>query len=145
MEKITNIEFPRKSWFTTRALILALWGALSFTSCDSATGNDVLDKQQELERIEFQLSSNIESRKELGEKYNKLLKYPRTKSNEWDIDRSLSGIYQAIVELDEKIQTLEEDRLNAEKQLNECKSNAQTFYAPNKPIALDKWDHLLVK
>ena len=145
MENFQSYCLPKKSWLTTKALIFTLRWVLSLTSCDDTTNSDISNQQQKLERIEFKLSSNIESRKKLGAKYNKLLKYPKTKSNEWDIDRSLSGLYQAIIELDENIQKLEEDRLNTEKELNECKSNTQIFYAPNKPIDLDRWDHLLVK
>ena len=76
-------------------------------------------------------------------KYNKLLKYPKTKSNEWNINRSLSWLYLAIQKLDWEIEKLEVERLNDEEELNECKSNAQIFYVPNGPMALDRWDHLL--
>ena len=145
MENLTTNETTKKSGMLWKTLTLALCGALAFgnISCGSTTQEDVRKQEQEIEGINFQLSSYIKSRKDLVEKYNKLLKYPKTESNKQDINRSLSGIHETIIEYDEKIRELGEDRLDATKTLNEYMAEVETFYAPNTPIDPNRWDFLL--
>ena len=145
MELLTTTQTPRKSGIMWKALTLALCGALTFgnISCGSKTPEDVREQEEEVERLNFQLESYIKARKELVANYNKLLKYPKTESNKYDINRSLAGIHETIIEYDEKIKDLGEDRLEATKDLHEYRAKVETYYAPNTPIDPNRWDFLL--
>lgn len=151
MEKTTNIEISadttntKKSWILLKALTLALCWTLTFgnISCGGPSPKDVMKQEQKMERINFQIANYIKARKKLVEDYNSLLAYPVTESNKWDIKLSLSGIYETIVEYDEKIQDLSEDRLDAEKDLNYYTAEVESAYTPNTPIDPNRWDFLL--
>jgi len=145
MEKITTVETPRKSGLIWKTLTFALWVALSFSniSCWNTTQKDVMEQQKKIENLSSQISDYINARKKLAEDYNKLLKYPKSKSNKNDINRSLAQIYEKISEYDEKLEDLAEDKLEAIDKLNEYIWNLEINYAPNEPIDPDRWDFLL--
>ena len=146
MEKIpTTTTTTKKSKGTLKLLTLLLCWALTVgnVSCGSKTPKDVMKQEQKLETINFQLSNYIKARKKLAEDYNSLLQYPVTESNKRDIKLSLSGIYETIVEYDETIQDLSEDRLKAKKTLNKYTAEVEALYAPDTPIDPNRWDFLL--
>ena len=145
MEKLTTTDTPRKSGLMWKTLTLALCGALSLSmiSCWNTTSKDVLKQQKKVESLSFQISHYIDARKQLVEDYNKLLKYPKSKSNKYDINRSLAQIYEKISEYDEKLEDLAEDKLKAIDKLNEYIWNLEVNYAPNEPIDPNRWDFLL--
>ena len=145
MEKLTTTDTPRKSGFMWKTLTLALCGALSLSmiSCWNTTSKDVLKQQKKVESLSFQISHYIDARKQLVEDYNKLLKYPKNKSNKNDINRSLAQIYEKISEYDEKLEELAEDKLEAIDKLNEYIWDLEVNYAPNEPIDPNRWDFLL--
>jgi hypothetical protein len=78
-----------------------------------------MEQQKKIENLSSQISDYINARKKLAEDYNKLLKYPKSKSNKNDINRSLAQIYEKISEYDEKLEDLAEDKLEAIDKLNE--------------------------
>ena len=152
MKKTTNMEnltttntTTKKSGLLWKALTLSLCAALALgnISCGKTTPKDVMKQEQKMEKINFQISNYIKARKKLAEDYNSLLAYPAAESNKRDIKLSLSGIYETIVEYDEKIQELSEDRLDAEKVLNDYTAEIESFYAPNTPIDPNRRDFLL--
>ena len=76
MERLTTTETTKKYGILWKTLTFALCGALTLSniSCGSTTQEDVREQEEEIERINSQLTIYIKSRKELVEKYNKLLK-----------------------------------------------------------------------
>ena len=145
MEILTTTEAPKKTGMWWKALTLTLCGVLSLSniSCGSTTPEDVREQEEEVDRLNFQIASYITSRKQLVENYNKLLKQPKTEANKQDINRSLAGIYETIVEYDKKIRELRDDKLEATKTLHEYRADVETFYAPNTPMDPNRWDFLL--
>ena len=144
MERLTS-ESTRKSGLMWNVLSLALCWALSFSniSCGNKTQKDVIQQQQKLESINFQLSHYIQARKNLVVDYNKLLKYPKTNSNKNDINKSLYQMFEVITDYDEKIEDLAKDKINAEVDLNDYIADLGSWVLPNNPIDPDKWDFLL--
>ena len=134
MERLTTTETTKKYGILWKTLTFALCGALTLSniSCGSTTQEDVREQEEEIERINSQLTIYIKSRKESVEE-----------SNKQDINRSLSGIHEKITEYDEKIRELGEDRLDATKTLDEYRAKVKTFYSPNTPIDPNRWDFLL--
>jgi len=146
MERLTT-ESTRKSGLMWNVLSLALCGALSFSniSCGNKTQKDVIQQQQKLESINFQLSHYIQARKDLVVDYNKLLKYPKTNSNKNDINKSLYQMFEVITDYDEKIEDLAKDRIEAIDDLNKYISDLGVNSSPNQPIDPNRWDFLLTK
>lgn len=144
MEKIPNYEW-QKRWLSQKFISLALCAAMAIgnSSCRSTTEKDVLDQENKIENIDFQISHYISARKNFVEKYNNLLKQPRTESNKALINESLWQLYKAIKKYDEKIEDLAEDRIDAEVDLNEYIADLGTSTLPSKPIDPNKWDFLL--
>ena len=148
MTKTTNREIPsritteKKSTTLRRALSSALYGALIFAnvSCGDSIPQSIMEQEQKIEEINFQLSNYIKARNELAEDYNKLRKL-RTESNKRDVNMSLAGIYETIVEYDERIKELTEEEIENKKILTE----EETFFIPNDTIPTDRWIHLLKK
>ena len=144
MERIITTETPRKSGLVSKSLVaLSLCGALTLSSCWGTTEKDVLKQQEEVERVNFQISSFIEARKKLVKDYNKLLNYPKTESNKWDINRSLAGMRSTIMEYDEKIWELAEDRLEAIDNLNRDISDLDVAVSFDTPLDENRRDFLL--
>lgn len=145
MESFTTTETHKKSWFISKALGFTLCWVLTLTniSCGKATQKDVMEQQKKIENLSSQISDYINARKKLAEDYNKLLKYPKSKSNKNDINRSLAQIYEKISEYDEKLEDLAEDKLEAIDKLNEYIWNLEVNYTPNEPIDPNRWDFLL--
>lgn len=145
METLTSSTSVRKSWFNSKMLSLALWAALTFwnISCWNTTQKDVMEKQEKVENLSFQISHYISARKGFVEKYNKLLKYPKNKTNEANINNSLSQLYEVIVDYDEKIADLAEDKIDAEVNLNEDIANLWNWFNLKWPIDPNKRDFLL--
>jgi flagellar hook-associated protein FlgK len=102
-----------------------------------------MEQERKVESLSSQISDCINSRKWFVEKYNTLLKYPKTKENKAKIYKSLSQLYDAITEYDEKIEDLAKDKIDAEVKLNEYISEVWSVSLPNNPIDPDKWDFLL--
>ena len=105
-----------KRWIIRKAFTLALCGALALgnASCGHKTEKDVMEQQMKVEALSFQISHYISARKWFVEKYNTLLKYPKT-----------------------------EDKLDAEVDLNDYIAEAWSGILPNNPIDPNKWDFLL--
>ena len=152
MTKTTNREIPsritteKKSTILHKALTSALYGALIFAnvSCGDSIPQSIMEQEQKIEEINFQLSNYIKARNELAEDYNKLRKL-RTESNKRDVNMSLAGIYETIVEYDERIKELTEEELENKKILTEYTTEEETFFIPNDTIPTDRWIHLLKK
>lgn len=134
-----------KRWLIWKAFTLALCGALTFgsASCGHKTEKDVMEQERKVESLSSQISDCINSRKWFVKKYNTLLKYPKTKANKAKIYESLSQLYDAITECDEKIEDLAKDKIDAEVKLNDYISEVWSLSLPNNPIDPDKWDFLL--
>ena len=144
MERITTTEAPRKSGLVSKSLIaLSLCGILTLSSCWGTTEKDVLKQQEEVERVNFQISSYIDARKKLVKDYNKLLNYPKTESNKWDINRSLAAMRSTIIEYDEMIWELAEDRLEAIDNLNRNVADLDVAVSFDTPIDENRRDFLL--
>ncbi len=146
MENLTTIDTTtKKSGRLWKALALSLCTALTLgnISCGKTTAKDVMRQEQKMEEINHQIANYIKARKKLAEDYNSLLAYPVSESNKRDIKLSLSVIYETIVEYDEKIQELSEDRLDAERVLNDYTAEVEGVYAPNTPIDPNRRDFLL--
>ena len=134
-----------KKWIIWKAFTVALCGVLAFgsASCGHKTEKDVMEQQKKVETLSFQISHYISARKWFVEKYNTLLKYPKTEANKAQIYESLSQLYDVISEYDEKIADLAEDKLDAEVDLNDYIANLGTDILPSNPIDPNKWDFLL--
>lgn len=144
MEKMLTHEWQKK-WIWQKAINLALFTMISFgtASCRSTTEKDVMDQQNKIENIDFQISHYITARKDFVEKYNKLLAYPKTEANKNRIKESLWQLYEVIRDYDEKIEDLAEDKIDAEVDLNDYIADLGTWALPNNPIDPNKWDFLL--
>jgi len=134
-----------KRWIIWKAFTLALCGALALgnASCGHKTEKDVMEQQMKVEALSFQISHYISARKWFVEKYNTLLKYPKTEANKAQIYESLSQLYEVISEYDEKIADLAEDKIDAEVDLNDYIAEAWSGILPSNPIDPNKWDFLL--
>lgn len=145
METLSPKTPENKSWIWKKAFTLALCGALAFwsVSCGHKTEKDVMEQQKKVETLSFQISHYINARKWFVEKYNTLLKYPKTEANKAQIYESLSQLYDIIAEYDEKIADLAEDKLDAEVDLNDYIAEAGSRVLPGNPIDPNKWDFLL--
>ena len=145
MEILSTKSFERKRKFVWKLSTIALCGALALwnVSCWKKTHEDVAEQQKKVESISFQISHYINSRKELVNDYNKLLRYPQTESNKSDIKRSLAQIYEVIMEYDKKIEDLAKDKIDAIDDLNSYISDAEVNFAPNEPLDPNRWDYLL--
>lgn len=145
METLSTNASKKKKDFMWKLSTLALCGALTFwnISCCETTQEDVNKQQEKVESISFQISHYINARKQLVEDYNKLLRYPRTESNESDINRSLAQIYEVIIDYDKKIENLAKDRIEAIDDLNSYISDVEVNYTPNEPLDPNRWDYLL--
>lgn len=142
MEKFTTTETHKKSGFMWKTLLtLALCGAL--ISCWKTTPKDVIKQQKKIENISYQISHYIQARKDLVVKYNKLLTYPQTESNKYDINESLTQMYEVISEYDEKIKNLSKNKLKAIDDLNEDIADLKVSFSPNEPLDPNRWDYLL--
>jgi hypothetical protein len=144
METLSTKTSEKRS-LAWRIFTLALCGALAIgnVSCGHKTEKDILEQENKIENINFQISHYISARKWFVEKYNKLLKYPKNESNKIRINESLSQLYDAITNYDEKLEDLAEDRIDAEKDLNEYISDLGSWNLPNKPLDPNRWDFLL--
>jgi flagellar hook-associated protein FlgK len=78
-----------------------------------------MEQEKKVEDLSFQISHYINARKQFVEKYNTLLKYPKTKANKNAINESLLQLYEVITDYDEKIEDLAKDKINAEVDLND--------------------------
>lgn len=145
METLATHTTKRKSSIPHKAIAIALSWVLAFwnISCGKTTQKDVIKQQTKVENLSFQISHYISARKEFVEKYNNLLKYPKNKSNENDINNSLSQLYEAIADYDKKIAKLAENKIDAEIDLNKYKANLWSWFIPNWPIDPNRWDYLL--
>ena len=145
MEKPIITETPKRSGFMWKALTIALCGALTFgnISCWKTTEKDVMEQEKKVEDLSFQISHYINARKQFVEKYNTLLKYPKTKANKNAINESLLQLYEVITDYDEKIEDLAKDKINAEVDLNDYIADLGSWVLPSNPIDPDKWDFLL--
>lgn len=146
MERLSQNTLENKNWIWKKALTLALCGVLAFgsASCGHKTEKDVMEQQKKVETLSFQISHYINARKWFVEKYNTLLKYPKTESNKVQIYESLSQLYDIIAEYDEKISDLAEDKLDAEVDLNDYVAEAGSRILPGNPIDPNRWDFLLI-
>ena len=144
MERLSP-KTSEKRWIIWKAFTLALCGTLTFggASCGHKTEKDIMEQQKKVETLSFQISHYITARKWFVEKYNTLLRYPKTETNKAQIYESLSQLYDVISEYDEKIADLAEDKLDAEVDLNDYIANLGTDILPNNPIDPNKWDFLL--
>jgi predicted DNA-binding protein YlxM (UPF0122 family) len=102
-----------------------------------------MEQERKVETLSSQISDCIKARKWFVEKYNTLLKYPKTEANKAQIYESLSQLYDVIIYYDEKLEDLAEDRIDAEKDLNEYISDLGSWNLPNNPIDPNRWDFLL--
>ena len=145
MEKLSTHTSEKRNKIAHKAITLALSGALILwnVSCGNITQKDIMKQEAKVENLSFQLSHYISARKDFVEKYNKLLKYPKTKSNEADINNSLSQLYEVIVDYDKKIANLAKNKINAEVDLNKDIANLWNWFSLKWPIDPDKWDFLL--
>ena len=145
METLSAKTPEKKSWILEKALTLALCGTLTLwnMSCGHKTEKDVMEQQKKVETLSFQISHYINARKWFVEKYNTLLKYPKTEANKAQIYESLSQLYEIIAEYDEKIADLAEDKLDAEVDLNDYIAEAGSRILPSNPIDPNKRDFLL--
>lgn len=144
MEKISTKPHLKKSWLSQKLATLALCGALVFwnISCQM-TWNNGAKKQENKENIIYELSSYINARKDLVNKYNQLLQYPKSESNRSDINKSLSQIYEVIMKYDKKIEELGKDLIKAIDDYNSWVSKAGKSYSHNEPLDPNRWDYLL--
>ena len=144
METLSQQATERR-WITWKALTFALCWVLSLSSmsCGNKTEKDVMEQEKKVENLSFQISHYINARKWFVEKYNTLLSYPKTDANKSRINKSLSQLYDVIVEYDKKIEDLAEDKIDAEIDLNEYIANLGTNTLPNSPIDPNVWDFLL--
>lgn len=145
METLPTDVTKKKSWIAQKVVAITLSWILAFwnISCGNTTQKDVRKQQAKVENLSFQISHYISVRKDFVEKYNNLLKYPKNKSNENDINNSLSQLYEAITDYDKKIAKLAEKKIDAEIDLNEYKANLWSWFIPSWPIDPNRWDYLL--
>lgn len=143
MEKLkTNniISHSVRNLITSAVLagILGLWAS----SCWKTTPKDVNDQKHKVELLSMNISHYINARKKLVNDYNTILAYPRTQSNEYEIDNHLCLLEEQIYEYDKKIKDLVEDKLDAEVTLNEKIEDRGTAWV-HSTIDPNKWDYLL--
>lgn len=151
MMKTTNTEILASKTTTKRFVSLhktltsALYGVLIFAnvSCGQSTPQSIMEQEQKIEEINFKLSNYIKARNELAKDYNKLRKLRRESNNKQDINLSLAGTYETILEYDEIIKELMEDKLESKKTLIEQTSDTETFFITSDTIPTDRWNHLL--
>ena len=145
METLSIKTSEKKNVFMWKLSMLALCGVLTFwnISCWKTTQEDVNKQQEKVEGISFQISHYINARKELVEDYNKLLRYPRTESNKYDINRSLAQMHEVIMEYDKKIENSAKERIDAIDDLNSYISDVEINFAPNEQLDPNRWDYLL--
>lgn len=145
METLSPKTSEKKTWIIRKAFTLAICTALALgnMSCGHKTEKDVMEQEKKVETLSFQISHYINARKGFVERYNTLLKQPKTPANNAQINKSLSQLYDAISEYDEKIEDLAKDKIDAEVDLNEYIAEVGSWALPNHPIDPDKWDFLL--
>lgn len=143
MEKLTTTAPSKTSWIKWIILATALGLCTISCSCWGPTEKDVADQQQKLEKLSYQISQYINSRKDLVAKYNTLLAYPKTDANKHEINKSLIQIWEKICEYDEKLSDLAKDKIDAESDLSNYIANLKIKVSPNEPIDPNKRDFLL--
>lgn len=143
MEKLTTTTPSKTSWIKWIILATALGLCTISCSCWGPTEKDVADQQQKLEKLSYQISQYINSRKDLVAKYNTLLAYPKTDANKHEINKSLIQIWEKICEYDEKLSDLAKDKIDAESDLSNYIANLKIKVSPNEPIDPNKRDFLL--
>ena len=120
MEKIEHHYNTNNSTkkFLTRTLLVGILG-LSTVSCWETTQKDINEQKHKVELLSFNIKQCINARKKIVNDYNTLVKYPKTESNQYEIDNHLSLMEEQIEEYDEKIKDFAEEKLDAEISLNE--------------------------
>ena len=144
--EIINTLSNKKIWFLWKNLATtALCCTLIFwsTSCWKPTQKDINQQKQKVESLSFQVSHYIYARKDFVNQYNKLLKYPKSESNKYQIDNSLSQLLDIINDYDKKIEQLSKDKVNAQKNLNDKIKNSHIPWENHSSIDPNKRDFLL--
>lgn len=142
MEKIETYNngsrFARN--FITTALLssVLLWAA----SCWKATSKDIIDQKEKIELLAYNTEHYVNARKEVVNKYNTILSYPRTDANKYEIDNHLYLLEKEIEDYDEKIENLVKDKIDAERTLNKKVESRWTTWI-HTPLDPNKRDYLL--
>lgn len=121
--------------------LASLW--IVATSCWEVTQADVNRAQLEYQTINKQLAQAIDSREDIVKIYNTMLAKPVSTSEEqYNKNVSLWQRYDQILNFEEMIKKLWEDKARAKGKLEEYKVACAAQAAPNEPINERKWDFL---
>ena len=112
-----NIQHSTKNLI--KSAVIAGILSLSTASCWETTQKDINEQKHKVELLSFNIKQCINARKKIVNDYNTLVKYPKTESNQYEIDNHLSLMEEQIEEYDEKIKDFAEEKLDAEISLNE--------------------------
>lgn len=95
------------------ASVLSLW----ISSCWEITQKDIKEQKDKVELLSLNISHYIDARKKLADEYNTIYNYPRTETNQYEINNHLQLLARQIQEYDEKIEYLIGEKINAENDL----------------------------
>ena len=139
--KTNNITNHSMRNFITSALLAGILG-LWVSSCWETTQKDINEQKYKIELLSINISNYINARKKLVNEYNTILSYPKTEANKYEIDNHLCLLEEQILDYDEKIKDLVEEKIDAESDLTEKIEDMWTTWI-HSTMDPNKRDYLL--
>ena len=144
METLKNYTFKAKDtlkkWLVNAGLawILMFWAS----SCGKTTPEDVIVEKKNIEIMNGQIRSYINSRKDFVGKYNNLCIQSQSESNTYQIEMMKANYLVIVLSIEKKIDDLVDKMMKAEKRVGE-KSAECVFVTNSGLLDPDKYDFLL--
>ena len=144
MESLKNYTLNLKELGKKALVTAGLASVLTFwaTSCSKTTPEDVINMQQKVEMIGWELHSLIQSRKAAVIKYNETFSDDkRPETNGYSFDLLKADAYKEIVKTSKEIEDLARKKIKAERNLGKMESKCLS----TNPWSLNpnEYDYLL--